>query len=125
MPQVNTDTITSHIEFMMRPYAWGIHTQVIAAASLLQVPVYFIEESDAVQHGEYHWQVICLLPSEKLHYPEMVDPLPIGSAPLTHFELVYTRGTHYDSMVSSNTGKPCLQFPVLTDKLIDMTNVVL
>ena len=127
MPQVNTDTITGHIE-LMQLYMWGTHTEVIAAALLFQMPVYFIKESDVV-HGEYHWQVICQLPPEKPHYPGMVpvDAPPVEMVPFTHFELVYRGGTHYDSIISSDRGKPCLHFPILTDtcKWIDTMNVVL
>ena len=123
MSQVNTNTITSHIDRMMRPYMWGTHIEVIAAASLFQIPVYFTEESRAVQPGKYHWQVIRPLPSEKLRYPEVVDPPPIEVAKITHFELAYTSGMHYDSIVSSDTGKPCLHFPLLPEKRIDMTNI--
>ena len=124
LSQVNTDTITSHTELMLRPHVWGTHMEVIAAASLFQIPVYFTKESESVD-GEYHWQVIHPLPSEKLRYPKIVDHPPVEMATLTHFELAYTRGTHYDSIISIDTGKPCLQLPLLAERRIDMTNVVL
>ena len=109
---------------MLRPYVWGTHMEVIAAASLFQVPVYVTKESDSVD-GEYLGQVIGPLPSEKLRYPVIADHPPVEIATLTHFELAYTRGTHYDSIVSIDTGKPCLQLPSLAESRIDMTNVVL
>ena len=72
LSQVNTNTITSHIESILRLYVWGTDMEVIAAASLFQIPVYFTKESDPVD-GEYHWQAIYPLPSEKLRYPKIVD----------------------------------------------------
>ena len=40
----------------------------------------------------------------ELSYPIVVNSYPEGDVALTHFEIVYWRDTHYDSVISKETG---------------------
>lgn len=95
--------------------------EVIAASTFFQIPVYFTSQKPT---GEYQWEVIHPIPGPKVTWPRVIDCFPEDHNQLTHFELVYTKGTHYDSIVSIETGKPCEECPEVIQRLagiVDLT----
>ena len=56
--------------------------------------------------------------------PRVIDCFPDEHNQLTHFELAYTKGTHYDSIVSTEMGKPRDKCPEVIPQIagtIDLT----
>ena len=113
----NEPTITEHIKKMDKLGTWATQVEVIATSSLFQIPLYYLRRFS----DNLHWEVIKPISPDRLHFPLLVDSLedfPQPTNNLTHFELLYTENTHYDSLVDTDTGVPCRSMPVLAPKLI-------
>ena len=112
---VNEPDIDQHIKKMALPNVWGTHVEIIAAATFYQIPVYFTTK----ENNEHRWEVIKPIPAERIRMPRVMDCLPDSHNNLTHFELAYHTRSHYDSIVSLGSGRPCSSFPILLQKDID------
>ena len=63
------------------------------------------------------WLWNCIQPIASptdLRYPLVVDSYPERAGAPTHFEIVYWRDTHYDSIISKETGSPSAIPPAIT-----------
>ncbi len=68
------------------------------------------------------WEVFKpLFPVSQLHYPVPITDDPCSDScnfqPLTHIELLYFKGQHYDCILSTSTGKPSTTQPELRSTL--------
>ena len=94
----NEPTISGHLA---RPCSWGTHIEILAAATLFEVPVYeYVQspECDSEDHWEVHHPLASLhklnqLPITELHH--MHRP--------PHFELRYIINSHYDCIVDKES----------------------
>ena len=121
-PPVTATTVSEHKQRMLLPQTWGTHLEVIAAAAFFRVPVYYTR---ATQIGRYRWECREPLPITGLRFPEVVNAPPNDQCPITHFELAYMVNTHYDSIVTTTTGRPSQEHPHIPTTVIDMTDMVL
>ena len=103
---------------------WATEVEVIAAATIFRVPVYFCTvKSDSMPT----WNVTHPLSESKwlLNYPEL--PEIDQSIPLLrpkHFELLYYENCHYDAIVSCESGEVCISTPDLPgghSEVVDLT----
>ena len=99
---INASTITQHIRRMLTPCVWGTHIELMAVATMFQIPVYYVSKNC---NGPYKWQVIH--PLEKPHnlrYPLIMSEEPYKSMKTpSHMEFLYHENCHYDSIVASAT----------------------
>ena len=120
----NEPTIDHHIKKMDRLYIWATQVEVFAASSFFQIPLYTL---CYINTTEFHWEVVQPINKDKLRFPVLVDsledfPQPVNQ--ITHFELAYLEGNHYDSIVDVQSLIPCFTMPDLTPRrpLSDVTN---
>ena len=101
-PLLNEPTINEHIAVMSRPCSWGTHIEILAAASLFQVPVYeYVQTQD---HISDHWEVnYPLAPAETFNQVPVAGFLTLPS----HFELCYKVNSHYDCVVDVVSKQVC------------------
>ena len=90
-------SIEEHIGRMRYNRCWGTAIEILAIASLLQIPVYTY--SPAGSHNKvYRWIQYNPLPESSLHFPTD-ESYPKGADELNHLELVHTGAYHYDCVV--------------------------
>jgi len=108
--EVNEPDIQLHLKKMGKPFVWGTHIELKAAASYFQIPLYFCEKSPKTECYEWHcFSPICS--AEKLNYPQNRAYV---TKSLGHFELAYYEGVHYDCIVSTDTNRTPKVPPQLT-----------
>lgn len=112
--EVNEPTMKDHIKRLLQPATWGTHVELFALATYLQVPVYY-----CVSKPGFKWERINPLgPSTDFRYPCTVadDPMhPSHWQKLSHFELYYNEGKHYDPVVSCESATVATQPPPLLE----------
>ena len=124
MPGFNSETIDSHIKMISSPRTWATQVEVVAAASVFQVPVYYCTKD---KDSGYKWNVVKPFFSNQCSLKLPVFPQPDDSiTPLrpSHFELFYYDNCHYDAIVSITTGKVSTTPPTLSTShsdLVDLT----
>jgi len=123
MPGVNESTVTAHVKKLCRPFTWATHVEVMATATLFQVPVY---ECTQAPSGFYRWEIFkpLQISNYQFKHPEVPFPeelLPAVSIP-PHFEISYTQNRHYDCVVTLEAGKACANPPQIrgTTSSIDL-----
>lgn len=118
---VDHQTIDEHIKVVSSPNSWATQVEVAAAACVFEVPVYYCMKKD---DNNYQWHVVrpSIITGEssrlnRFKCPVLpnVDKLEAGITLLkpTHFELFYYESSHYDAVVSADTGKVCTNYPTL------------
>ena len=107
---VNSPTIDEHIKIMSQPHIWGTHLEILAASTLLQIPVYTCRTN-----GLHHpWEVSRPIPAELVRFPRVVDETFKERDHIDHIELLYHQESHYDAIFCSRTGRPPTSEPQLT-----------
>ena len=95
---------------MGHPTCWGTHIEILAVASLYQVPVYYVTDPPQSDKG-HKWELVCpISPASIMRYPLVVEDDPTYasfSAKPTHFELAYYTDRHYNCIVSKDTNELC------------------
>lgn len=121
---MNNSTISDHITKMLRPSTWARQVEILAAASLFQVSVYeLVQSQDCESH---HWEVhhpLALSGQFKQVRLEDEDPLQTAVIP-PHFELLYRINSHYDCIINQETNVVCKEPPQIssTHTHIDLTS---
>lgn len=110
IPGTISKTFEEHCKQVWVAGTWATELEVVAAATVFGVPIYFMIRSGK----EFKWNVIKPLKYPHLRYPE----LPEVDATLqllkpNHFEIFYYENVHYDAIVSADTAKVCLDQPVI------------
>ena len=85
--------------------------ELLAAATYFQIPVYSCRTDNRTDK----WLRNCIQPIASLTdltYPVVADSYSERSVAPTHFEIVYWRYIHYDSVVSRETRSPCTAIAV-------------
>lgn len=111
---VNCSTIKEQIRHMDRPNSWGTHLEIIGAATLFRVPVYYCTQS--ATSSQFTWGVFHPISADRISFPSIVEEVllePRTSA-VSHIEMYYHDSVHYDAIVSIETGKMCTTPPHLT-----------
>ena len=126
LTSVNSATIQEHISSMLLPNKWGTHIEILAAATIYQVPVYCCVHSPVPSdYVAPHW--VCVKPvrpkEKSFSYPNLAGSSLEDVPSPNHFELCYTKNSHYDSVVALDGG-PCSEFPSLTSAVVTDTIVV-
>ena len=119
MPGVNSETINDHIKMMSSPRTWATQVEIVAAASVFQVPLYYCTQDKNV----YKWNVVKLFLNRECPLKLPAFPQPNDSVTLlmlTHSELFYYDNYHYDAIVSSTTGKVSTTPPALSTSHSDL-----
>ena len=101
-PFVTTQSLQDHIKAIKPNYAWGSNTEVLAAATLCQIPIYVA--CDTPPSG--CWKVYKPLNKQS----STISPFVIGRGWL---ELCYTNNSHFDAVQPMDNKKILLQ-PVIT-----------
>ena len=115
------DTIDQHCKQNWQPGTWATQVEVVAAATVFAVPVFFTSQSGQ----EYKWNVIYPLSNPTLKYPDFPDMEEPTLLRPPHFELLYHTNLHYDAIVSVDTGRVCTDQPVslgTTSELIELSD---
>ena len=103
---VNEPTFAGHIKKLLHPNSWATQMELIAAATLFQVSIYYCTcVTNTFGNRKYQWEVVKpLAAANQFNYPHIVEDDPIHSAVIPHhFELVYYNNCHYDSVVMEGT----------------------
>ena len=109
-------SIAQHLNTLLSPSSWETQVEVVAAASLFNIPLYYCTE----ENSTYKWNVIKPL-TDKHFKPLVICPLltPLDDSiellRPEHFELLYVTNTHYNAIVSSTTGGVFADHPVLSN----------
>lgn len=94
-------SVEEHVGQMRYMRKWGTALEILAAASLLQIPIYTYTPS--VQ-GTYKWLRYMPLTESTLQFPE--EPYPRHAKFLNHIELLHASACHYDCIVFIDGGFP-------------------
>ena len=116
-------TFQEHLRHQLRTGTWGTQVELMATATLFQVPVYCCYTN--LCGSKYHWEAINPMASpSKLRMPEIIqeDPVFYMQTP-HHFELLYWESTHFDCIVSQHDNSPITSFPELSgsEHYVDLT----
>lgn len=112
---VNKPTISEQVHHMLQPRTWGTHLEIIAAATLFQIPVYFCSQDPA--SNELTWAVHRPVNSAGIRLPSLMDEeYQSKDETITHVELFYYQLVHYDVIISTETNTICTTPPQLTGK---------
>ena len=100
---VNCPTISEHIRTMSLPNTWGTHVELIALATVLQIPVYICSQNGT----RVWWEVTRPLPTKHIKFPLIVtgNSLFQEREHFDHIELLYYREQHYNAIVCAKSGK--------------------
>ena len=111
---VNKPTMEEQIEHVWESRTWATHVEVLATATVFQVPIFYCTKD---LNDGFKWKVvkpICTSEKQKLSIPALPDVDPnITLLMPDHFEFLYFENHHYDVVVSSANGKVCADHPVL------------
>jgi len=107
-PYINGDMV-EYIARVRLTRLWGTAVELLAAASLFDIPVYTLVPYE----DTYHWLYYKPLESAKLVYPK--EPPPSWLHHIDHIELLNEHGCHYDVIVSNVGGIYMLDRPVLNN----------
>ena len=78
----------------------GVHLEILAASTLLQIPVYTCKTDGSL----FLWEVHRPLPAERVKFPLVEDETFREREPVGHMELLYYQESHYDAILCSKTG---------------------
>jgi len=112
IPTSNIKTVEDLCDQNWKSGVWATQVEVIAAATIFHVPIYFISPSI----GEMKWNVIHPLNNTSIRYPDFpdVDVEEDNFLRPSHFELLYYHNYHYDAVVAVETGRVNIDVPILT-----------
>lgn len=95
-------SISDHISRVKYLTTWGTHVELLAAASLLQMPIYVCTQKSG--NGEYYWELFKPIESSPLQLSESLTlTKPVG---IDHFEICHTMRCHYDIITMSDGLRP-------------------
>ena len=106
-------TLEEHLEKSAKPGQWGSHTEIKAAASVFQRPIYVA--TDSLVQGKCMWTVF--FPFSKVQLTNTDSGKNFLLLPKLWYELAYISQCHYDGVVPICIDHP-LQPPPLTGKTI-------
>ena len=114
IPYANKQTYQEHLKHQLRTGNWGTQVELMATATLFQVPVYCCCTN--LSGTDYHWKLINPIASlANLRIPEIIEEDPVFYMQTPHhFELLYWESTHFDCIVSQHDNSPCASFPELS-----------
>ncbi len=118
---INKATISEQVKHMMRPGVWGTHLELKAAATLFQIPIYCCTQNSQQHDTQYSWSVIN--PFQACKSPYIIDEVAQDKAEISHIE-VYHHSSHYDAIVSTDSGKMCFEPPKSPEKMIQRSLVL-
>ncbi|XP_065897260.1 uncharacterized protein [Dysidea avara] len=120
IPRKDVDTIEKHCEQNWPSGAWATQVEVVAAATVFAVPIFFIEQSG----NEHKWNTtIYPLHNPTLKYPHIPEMEECALLRPTHFELLYYTNSHYDAIVSVDTGRVCIYQPLLSGESSELIEI--
>ena len=108
------------------PGTWATYVEILATASVFEVPVYYCTQDS---QGEYKWSVVKSIISlmkcnlKFLELPNVDDSITLLKP--DHFELIYYDNLHYDVVMSAITDNVYTDHPILTgteSTVIDLTS---
>lgn len=82
----NKSTISEQVHHMLCPSVWGTHLELRAAATLLDIPIYFCSKSP----DDFSWHVFHPLPRNKITIPTIMDETFEQRAKLSYIEMYYS-----------------------------------
>ena len=82
-----------------------IALEILAAASLLQLPIYTYT-SAGTTHGKYRWVCYKPLSESALTWFPQDEPYPRRVWEMSHIELLHSGGCHYDCIVDIEGESP-------------------
>ena len=106
-PYIDGDMV-EYIARVQLTRVWGTAVELLAAASLFDIPVYTL----VPYKDTYHWLCYKPLENAKLIYPK--EPPPSRLHHIDHFELLNVHGCHYDVIASEDGGVYMLDRPLLS-----------
>ena len=95
IPTLKAKTFEELCEHNWKPGIWATQVEVVAAATIL-------------------WNVIHPLTNSLIHYPCPPNIDAVTLLKPSHFELLYHKNLHYDTVVAVHSGKVSTDKPILT-----------
>ena len=110
--------VEDHVQEMRHEKIWGTALELLAVASLMQLPVYTYTP---IHQGVYKWVLYNPLRESSMKFPK--EPYPTQADDLNYIELLHTSGCHYDCIGTEDEGLPPLTLPNISKnfKYIDCT----
>ena len=94
--------IADHISRVKYLTKWGTHIELVAAASILRLPIYVCTQKCG--NGQYYWEVFKPIQRSYLRFSESLSlQKPVG---IDHFEICHTMRCHYDIITMSDGLRP-------------------
>ena len=94
-------SLEEHVRQMRYMRRWGTAVEILAAASLMQIPIYTYTPN---AEGLYKWIYYMPLKESTLQFPD--EPYPRHAKSQSHIELLHASGCHYDCIVTVDGGFP-------------------
>ena len=114
IPTVNSPTIDEQVEHRMLPSVWGTHVELIAAATLFQLPIYFCTHSAT---NTFSWNVAKPLAHENISFPVIInEEFQQIDRTINHIEVYYHDNCHYDTIVTIDSDITPDTVPELTGR---------
>ena len=89
---IPTSTFEELCEHNWKPGIRATQVEVVAAATIFQIPIYFISPSTT----GHKWNAMHPLTNSLIHYPCYPDIDGVSLLKPSHFELLYYENLHYD-----------------------------
>ena len=116
-------TLDNHLSHVGANHAWGSSTEIVAAASLFQLPIYEATTSMSRDHTSWKWIVFMPHPRDKLKGLDKVDLSQWNVQSKKWLEICYVDGVHYDSVQPTDPSLPTT--PPLMNEIHYFCNEVL
>ncbi len=104
---------------MSHPGSWGTHLEIIAAATLFPMSMYYCTQS--ISSNLFTWGAFHPISSHQIRFPLLVEDVLLSREKIDHIELFYHQLVHYDAIVSTEN-EICRTPPQLTGEV--NTNIV-
>ena len=103
--------VEDHVQEIRHERIWGAALELLAVASLMQLPVYTYTHN---HQGVYKWFFYNPLIESSLKFPK--EPYSTQADDKNHIELLHISGCHYDCIGTEDEGLPPLTLPNIKKK---------
>ena len=103
------NSLSDHCASIIKPYVWGTHVELLAAATLFDKPVYYFDVKSQ-KWGVWRPATQSCRSKVQLKVP-IISTWPAELSPISHLELEYHQNQHYNSIVNATTNLPCIEEP--------------
>ena len=111
---INKPTVEEQMKHMLQPSVWGTHLKLKAAATQLQFPIYVCtQQQQPHDDPPFSWSAVQPLSLNLVKLSHIIDEEAQLKEDKNHIEL-YHPNSHYDIVISLQSGKTAVDMPTLT-----------